>query len=63
MAVKRVWIEEGCILCKLCEDTCPDIFEMGEENVTVKADADLSANEEGIKEAVSNCPAEVIKYD
>ncbi|MDZ7738465.1 MAG: 4Fe-4S binding protein [Bacteroidales bacterium] len=26
MAIKKVWIEEGCTSCGLCEDICPDII-------------------------------------
>lgn len=26
MTIKRVWIEEGCILCNACEADCPDVF-------------------------------------
>lgn len=63
MAIQRVWIEEGCIVCKLCEETCGSIFSVGDENVTVKTDADLAANEDAIKEAAANCPVEIIKYE
>ena len=46
MSISKVWIEEGCTLCGLCEDECPDVFELGDETAEVKEDADLSANEE-----------------
>lgn len=26
MAIKTVWIEEGCIACSACETECPDVF-------------------------------------
>jgi len=63
MAVNRVWIEDGCIACRLCEDTCPDVFQVDGDTVIVKSDADLGANEAAITEAASNCPVEVIKYE
>lgn len=63
MAIKKVWIEEGCTLCGLCTDICPDVFELGDETSTVKKGADLNANEEKIKEAADSCPVEVIKYE
>jgi ferredoxin len=62
MAIKKTWIEEGCISCGLCESVCPDVFEMPDEAV-VKEGADLEANEDGIKEAADGCPVEVIKYE
>lgn len=62
MAIKKVWIEEGCTSCGLCESICPDVFEIPDEAV-VRNNADFSANEEGIKEAAESCPVEVIKYE
>ena len=26
MAISKVWIDEGCTACGLCEETCPDVF-------------------------------------
>jgi len=62
MAIKKVWIEDGCTSCALCEDICPEVFEMPDEAV-VKEGADLNANEDSIKEAAESCPAEVIKFE
>lgn len=62
MAIKKVWIEEGCTVCGLCADTCPDVFEMKDE-ATVKENINFSDYEEQIKEAAENCPVEVIKYE
>ncbi len=61
MAITKVWIEDGCTSCALCEDTCPDVFELDDVS-TVKEGADFSANEDGIKESAENCPVDVIKY-
>lgn len=63
MAVKRVWIEEGCTVCNLCESICPDVFEMTDATSKVKDGADLAANEACIKESAESCPVEVIKYE
>ena len=61
--ITRVWIDEGCTQCGLCEETCPDVFEMSDDAAEVKDDADLQANEEAIKEAAENCPVEVIQFE
>ncbi|MGK0351739.1 MAG: ferredoxin, partial [Planctomycetota bacterium] len=38
--IKKVWIEEGCISCKLCEDIVPQVFEVpDDEDCIVKPDA------------------------
>ncbi|RKY29267.1 MAG: ferredoxin [Planctomycetota bacterium] len=62
MSISRVWIEEGCTGCGLCEETCPDVFKVDDVSVVVEG-ADFSKYEELIKEAAENCPVEVIKYE
>lgn len=62
MAVKKVWIEDGCTACGMCENECPDVFTVEDEAV-VNEGADLNANEDCIKEAAENCPVEVIKFE
>ncbi len=61
MAITKVWVEEGCTACNLCEDTCPEVFELDEYS-EVKPDAVFDGNEDEIKEAAENCPVEVIKF-
>jgi ferredoxin len=61
MAIKKVWMEEGCTSCGLCVDICPEIFEM-QDVAIVKTNADYSADEAGINEAAEGCPVEIIKY-
>lgn len=64
MAINKVWIEEGCTACGLCEDICPEVFELGDqEEATVKQGVDFSKYEEEIKEAADSCPVEVIKFE
>jgi len=62
MAIKKVWIDEGCTACGLCEATCSDVFKV-EDVATVINGADFTANEALIKEAADSCPVEVIKYE
>ncbi len=62
MAITKVWIEEGCTSCGLCESICPEVFVV-EDLAEVIEGADFSAHEEGIIEAAESCPVEVIKYE
>lgn len=62
MAIIKVWIEEGCTSCGLCEEICGEVFEMPDE-AQVKEGANFAANEECIKEAAEECPVEIIKYE
>ncbi|MBC7189772.1 ferredoxin [Candidatus Aerophobetes bacterium] len=63
MAIKEVWIDEdACTGCGLCEDTCPEVFEV-EDVATVKEDVDFNDYEEEIKQAAEDCPTEAIHYE
>lgn len=62
MAITKVWIEEGCTSCGLCESICPEVFVV-EDLAEVIEGADFSTHEEGIIEAAESCPVEVIKYE
>lgn len=61
MAIKEVWIDEdACTGCGLCEDTCPEVFELEDDVATVKEGVDFSDCEDEIKEATEDCPTEAI---
>ena len=62
MAITKVWVEEGCTLCGLCESICPDVFRLGDEASEVIEGADLVENEDCIRESAESCPVEVIKF-
>ena len=65
MPIQRIWIDEGCISCNLCEDLAPAVIE-----VPVGADCTVRqgylatlADEkvvEQVEEAADSCPTEVI---
>lgn len=63
MAITSVWVKEDCTACELCVDTCPDVFEMGDEIAQVKEGVNLTANESCIREAAEDCPVEAIQFD
>lgn len=56
----RVRIEPGCIVCRACEQICPEVFEVTEETSLVRPDADFSEPER-VQEAAAACPVEVIR--
>lgn len=62
MAIASVTITDDCTGCGLCETTCPDVFDL-DDVATVKADADLNANEELIMQAAEECPVEAIQVE
>ena len=61
MTIKKVWIDEGCIACGLCEEICPEVFEL-KDLATVIESVNYSNYEGQIKEASESCPVEVIKF-
>lgn len=63
MSITKVWIEDGCTACNLCEDTCPDVFVIEDDNCKIKEGADFAANADDIEQAAEDCPVEVIKYE
>ncbi len=56
----KVKIVDGCILCGLCEETCPAVFEMGDEEAVVIVDEVPEGLEADVKQAADDCPVEVI---
>lgn len=61
MKITKVWIEEGCTACGLCEDICFEVFKV-ESEATINEGVDFTEYEVQIQEAAESCPAEVIKY-
>lgn len=64
MAIRKVWVEEGCISCSLSVETCHEVFEMKDDGVRVKDGiTDFTPYEERIREAAEGCPVQVIKFE
>jgi ferredoxin len=56
----KVMIEESCTACGLCVDTCPDVFEMGDEYAEVITDPVPAEFEALTQQAADECPVEAI---
>jgi len=61
MAIKRVWIEEGCTACGLCVDICPEVFTLEDEATVIKG-VYYTDYEARTMEAADNCPVGIIKF-
>ena len=58
--IMKVKIEDTCTACGLCVDTCPEVFEMGDEIVQVIVDDVPAEHEDAIQQAADECPVEAI---
>ena len=38
MAITKVWIEDGCIVCNACETTCPEVFSVTEDTCHIRSE-------------------------
>ncbi len=61
MAINKVWIEDGCTSCGLCQDICPEVFVV-EDTATVIEGVIFDKFDEQIRDAADSCPVEVIKF-
>ena len=66
--IRRVWIEEGCISCNLCEDLAPEVFEVppgSDSKLKKRYEKALGdpAVQEKVQEAADSCPVEVIQVE
>ena len=61
--VTHVGVIEGCIICGLCEDTCPQVFCVRDESAVVRQSAEkfYESQTEQIVQAAKECPVDVIK--
>ena len=55
--------EDVCTGCGLCEDTCPEVFEVKDGIATVKEEPVATAHEEACEAAVDGCPVEAITIE
>lgn len=61
MAIQKVWIEEDCIACGVCESTCPEVF-LVKDISTIIEDVNYAEYDAKIRESADSCPVDVIKY-
>mgnify|MGYP000995703550 FL=1 len=53
---------ELCIACGLCEEICPEVFELGDRE-TAEAIGKVEGNEEAVEEAADSCPTNAIEIE
>jgi len=56
----KVKVTEDCIACGLCVDTCPEVFQMGEDYAEVQVEEVPDQYHEAVQQAAEECPTEAI---
>ena len=59
--ITRVWIEPGCIVCRVCEVQCAEVFDVREDGCVVRT-RKFTGLEAGIRQAAADCPVKVIEF-
>ena len=57
----EAYVNDDCILCGLCADTCQEVFELGDETAEVIVDEVPPEHQECCREAAENCPTDAIE--
>ena len=61
--MKAIVDEDTCTDCGLCEDACPEVFELGDEVARVKVDIVPAECEDSCREAAEGCPVDAITLE
>lgn len=56
----KVRIDDNCTACGLCVDTCPEVFQMGDQIAEVIDEEVPSELEDTVQQAADECPVEAI---
>ncbi len=59
----RVRVTDDCVACELCVETCPEVFEMGDEFAEVVCDEVPEECEDAVRQSADECPSEAIIVD
>ena len=56
----KVEVTDDCIACGLCVDTCPEVFQMGEDYAEVIVEEVPEDSQDAARQAAEECPTEAI---
>lgn len=61
--MKPVVDHDLCIGCELCTEICPDVFEMGDDDLAHVKDVDGCQKAGCCEEAAQECPVDAINIE
>ncbi len=56
----KVRIDDSCTACGLCVETCPQVFQMGDNIAQVIVEQVPPQFEDAVQQAADECPVEAI---
>lgn len=56
----KVRIDDTCTACGLCVESCPDVFEMGDDAAQARMNEVPEELEVAVRQAADECPVEAI---
>jgi ferredoxin len=59
----KVRIDDSCTACGLCVETCPEVFQMGDEIAEVVVENVPPQFEDSAQQAADECPVEAIEIE
>lgn len=58
----KYYVNDGCIGCGLCADTCPEVFSMNDDGVAIAIEAEVPQEVlDSAAEAKDGCPVGAIE--
>ncbi len=57
----QVTVNDECTACGICEDICPEVFEVEDDKAKVKLDPVPEEFHDACREAAEDCPSEAIE--
>jgi ferredoxin len=55
-------IHPGCIACRFCEVTCPEVFAVEDEATVMASPEVIAQHDAACQQAAEGCPVQVIEY-
>ena len=59
----KALVNEECILCGICAEMCPEVFELRDESAIVILKDIPPEHEDCCREAAEDCPTEAIEIN
>lgn len=56
-------VAEDCIACGLCQDICPEVFRLDDDEMAAQVIKPQGGPEDLVQEAIDSCPVSCIHWE